>query len=83
MIVMDKFTTPCEGEWIFRRILEGAGIEDVFICSSRKPDQKIPNRMVSMALLYGCLIRKRNVMTWSIRMISPWKALNLNMKMIN
>lgn len=25
-----------EGEWIFRRILNGAGIEDLFICPSRK-----------------------------------------------
>lgn len=25
-----------KGEWIFRRILDGAGIEDLFICSSRE-----------------------------------------------
>lgn len=25
-----------EGEWLFRRILNGAGIEDLFICPSRK-----------------------------------------------
>lgn len=25
-----------QGEWLFRRILEGAGIQDVFICPSRR-----------------------------------------------
>ena len=28
--------THAQGEWLFRRILEGAGIEDLFICPSRE-----------------------------------------------
>lgn len=31
-----------EGEWIFRRILNGAGIEDLFICPSRKTMKENP-----------------------------------------
>lgn len=31
-----------KGEWIFRRILEGAGIEDLFICPSRATKEEHP-----------------------------------------
>ena len=31
-----------KGEWIFRRILEGAGIEDLFICPSRATREENP-----------------------------------------
>lgn len=31
-----------EGEWIFRRILNGAGIEDLFICPSRDTRERDP-----------------------------------------
>lgn len=31
-----------QGEWLFRRILEGAGIEDLFICPSRSTRNENP-----------------------------------------
>ncbi len=31
-----KYSRHIKGEWIFRRILNGAGIEDLFICPSRE-----------------------------------------------
>ncbi len=34
--------THVQGEWLFRRILEGAGIEDLFICPSREARKTDP-----------------------------------------
>lgn len=39
-----------KGEWIFRRVLEGAGIEDLFICPSRATKDINPSLMASMVL---------------------------------
>lgn len=45
-----------KGEWIFRRILEGAGIEDMFICPSR--EERISNPQPDAE--YGVAIRMFN-----------------------
>ena len=33
---------PIKGEWIFRRVLEGAGVQDIFIFPSRATKDKQP-----------------------------------------
>lgn len=42
----DGYDSPevrhAKGEWIFRRILEGAGIEDIFVCPSRATRETNP-----------------------------------------
>lgn len=45
-----------KGEWIFRRILEGAGIEDIFICPSRATRETNPQPDSE----YGVAIRMFN-----------------------
>ncbi len=45
-----------KGEWLFRRVLEGAGIEDMFICPSRE-ERKINPQPDSE---YGVAIRMYN-----------------------
>lgn len=45
-----------EGEWIFRRILNGAGIEDLFICPSRETMKSNPQNDGE----YGLAIRMYN-----------------------
>lgn len=43
---VDRYDLPehrhLQGEWIFRRVLEGAGIEDLFICPSRATKKRDP-----------------------------------------
>lgn len=45
-----------KGEWIFRRILDGAGIEDIFICPSRETRISAPQPDSE----YGVAIRMFN-----------------------
>lgn len=45
-----------QGEWIFRRVLEGAGIEDIFICPSRSTREITPQ----LDGEYGVAIRMFN-----------------------
>lgn len=52
----DRSTRHVEGEWIFRRILEGAGIEDLFICPSRATRESNPQPDGE----YGVAIRMYN-----------------------
>lgn len=44
------------GEWLFRRVLEGAGIEDVFICPSRETRKLTPQPDAE----YGAALRMFN-----------------------
>jgi hypothetical protein len=44
------------GEWIFRRVLDGAGIEDLFICPSREYRKEHPQPDME----YGVAIRMFN-----------------------
>lgn len=53
------------GEWIFRRILNGAGIEDLFICPSRKTRVTAPQPDGE----YGAAIRIFNAATKSYDMV--------------
>ncbi len=45
-----------KGEWIFRKILEGTAIEDIFICPSRDTKDKNPQKDAE----YGVAIRMYN-----------------------
>ncbi|WP_342758632.1 hypothetical protein [Kineothrix sedimenti] len=53
-----------KGEWIFSRILEGTGIQDLFICPSREERKKIKEPDAE----YGTTIRTYNPKTgnWDI-----------------
>ena len=51
-----------KGEWIFRRVLNGAGIEDLFICPSRETMKSDPSRMENTEWRSECLMPKKNVM---------------------
>lgn len=53
-----------EGEWIFRRILEGMAIEDLFICPSRNTKDTNPQPDGE----YGVAIRMFNTVTKSYDM---------------
>ncbi|OPJ58309.1 hypothetical protein [Clostridium oryzae] len=48
-----------EGEWIFERVLEGIGIQDMFICPSRKTREENPQPDAE----YGVTLRMFNPST--------------------
>ena len=55
-----------KGEWIFRRILEGAGIQDVFIFPSRNTRRPIRSPTENTARPCGYSTGKRAGMMWYI-----------------
>ena len=58
-----------KGEWIFRRVLEGAGIQDVFIFPSRMTKEMEPQLTVNTVLPFACSIRLKSAMTSAIHAI--------------
>ena len=52
-----------KGEWLFRRILEGTGVQDIFIFPSRATKETSRNLMVNMARRSGCSTRLSGVTT--------------------
>ena len=60
-----------KGEWIFRRILEGTGVQDIFIFPSRATKETEPQPDGGMARRYGCSTRSSIVTMSSTPATTP------------
>ena len=59
----DRGGRRLQGEWYFRRALDGMAIEDLFICPSRDTREENPQPDGSMARRYGCTTGSAAAMT--------------------
>ena len=60
-----------KGEWIFRRVLDGTGIQDIFISLPGPPGKPIRSPTGNTAVRCACTTGKRSVMTWFIPAREP------------
>ncbi len=60
-----------KGEWIFRRILEGTGVQDIFIFPSRSTKEANPQPDGDMAPPCACLTGISSATTWFIPVQAP------------
>ena len=59
----DRSGRRLQGEWYFRRALDGMAIEDLFICLPGTPGRRTPSRTGSMAQRCGCTTQSAAAMT--------------------